>query len=275
MMAANSRFFHPYYCLNVALMGTYLTARAFVDMSALEQTDISSFGLSREQQIFGVAIVFYLVKLPHMTTTEARIANLFLYFKFVVTAIAVMVDIRMFIGYLLIFLVFAIFVKQPEYKGDHKTVTFMETKDFYDRVCDARNNGNGKTWLIYCYASWADNCLHLSPVFAHLSLKYAGKYLKFGKIDVGKHAGIANKYKISIRPSTKQLPTLLLIQNGKEIARMPDFVDYKYKNKVKKVPLSFKNIEETLKLAEMTKKPKAVKNKKKKQQKAAEFNISK
>merc|ERR1712039_1165471 len=123
------------------------------------------------------------------------------------------------------------------------------------------------------------NSIQLSPIFAELSMKYGGKYLKFGKIDVGKHAGIANKYNISIKPTTKQLPTLLLIRNGKEIARMPDFVDARYKDKVKKVPLSFRNIEQTINLKEMMKKPpkmvKASRKKNKSKSGSAEFNISK
>merc|ERR1712130_1088895 len=102
-----------------------------------------------------------------------------------------------------------------------------ERQEFIEQVVDGK--GGKRNWLIYCYASWADNCIQLSPIFANLSLKYGNKYLKFAKIDVGKHAGIAHKYDISIKPNTKQLPTLLLISNGKEIARMPDYIDQQYK----------------------------------------------
>eukprot|EP01084_Bolivina_argentea_P066738 121678_1 len=262
-MAVNNRFFHPFYFFNVALMGTYLPVRTLFDMTPLEATDMMSFGLTREQQIFACAGIFFLVKLPHMTTNDARIGNLFLYFKFVVTAISIMIDVKMAIGYLLIFLLFAIFVKQPEYKGEHNSTAFNDTKSFMENVCNTKGSNN--KWLIYCYASWADNCLQFSPIFAQLSLQYGNKYLKFGKIDVGKHAGIANKYKISIKPSTKQLPTLLLMADGKEIARMPDFKDKEYKSRgVKKVPMSFKVIETTFNLPAMNQKPKKQKGKSKK-----------
>eukprot|EP01083_Nonionella_stella_P204594 745708_1 len=78
-MAVNNRFFHPFYFFNVALMGTYLPVRTMFDMTPLEATDMMSFGLTREQQIFACAGIFFLVKLPHMTTNDARIGNLFLY----------------------------------------------------------------------------------------------------------------------------------------------------------------------------------------------------
>jgi len=258
-MATNSRFFDPFYFLNVALMGTYLAVRKFFDFSSLEQTDMMSFGLNREQQIFACAGIFYLVKLPHMTTNDARVGNLFLYFKFVVIVISIVVDIRMFVGYLTIFLLFAIFVKQPEYRGEHNCVAFKDTESFM-----AATNKANVNWCVYCYTSWADNCIQFSPIFAELSLKYGNKHLKFGKIDIGKHPGIANKYSISIKPNTKQLPTLLLLSNGKEVERMPTWKDPKYpKQGVKKVPLSMKNIEATLNLAQMNQKPKTEKKDKK------------
>ena len=96
---ADSRFMHPFYCLNIAVMGTYYPVRSMVDMSPLETSDMMSFGFTREQQIFACAVIFYLVKLPHMTTNDARFANLFLYFKFVVTAISFMISYKMLIGY--------------------------------------------------------------------------------------------------------------------------------------------------------------------------------
>ena len=263
-MALNNRFMHPFYCFNVALMGSYIPIRSMVDVSPLQSGDMMSFGLTREQQIFACAAIFYLVKLPHMTTNDARLANLFLYFKFVVTAISFMIDIKMFIGYLTIFLLFAIFLKQPEYRGEHNSFLFDDTEKFMDKVCNSSN----KRWVIYCYASWADNCISLSPIFAELSLKFGNKYLKFGKIDVGKHAGIANKYDISIKPTTKQLPTLLLIENGKEISRLPEWKDPQYKSKgVKKVPLSVKSIEHHFNLKEMMNKPKMDKSDKKEKKK--------
>ena len=259
-MATNNRFFHPFYCFNIALMGTYLPARIYFDINSsdLMGSDLMSFGLTREQQIFACGAIFYLFKLPHMTTNDARIANLFLYFKFIVSAISIMVNYKMFIAYILIFLLFAIFVKQPEYRGEHNSILFTDPSIFMDKVIDQK----GKTWVIYCYASWADNCLQFSPIFAELSLLFGNKYLKFGKIDIGKHVGIANKYKISIKPNTKQLPTLLLIQNGEEIARLPTWIDPQYKGKgVKRVPLSVKSIQHHFNLNEMRNKPKGNKNK--------------
>merc|ERR1712032_690310 len=98
---------------------------------------------------------------------------------------------------------------------------------------------------------------------------------KFAKIDVGRHRGIANKYKISIKPSTKQLPTLILFADGEEVRRMPDFIDPLYKGKgVKKVPLSLKAIEETLELEKYSAPPKVEKEKKEKKKRKGNFKKS-
>lgn len=44
---------------------------------------------------------------------------------------------------------------------------------------------------------------------------------KFGKIDVGRHPDAAAKYQINDASTSKQLPTLILFQNGKEVERRP------------------------------------------------------
>lgn len=267
IMASESKYFHPYYTLHVGLMGSYLYTRSLFDMSLLAETDVMSFGLTREQQIFAVAGVFYLTRLPHMTTMERRIGSLFTYFKMVVAAITICIDIKFFIGYVAVFLFLAVFVKQPIFEGAHRIEEFHDPQSYMDQVVFQRHEKKQKKqWLIYCYASWADNSIQLSPVFAQLSMKYGnGKYLKFGKIDVGKHRGIANKYDISIKPNTKQLPTVLLITEGKVSARMPDYIDPQYKGKgVKKVPISVKSVEERMKLSEIINPPKEEKKKSRK-----------
>jgi len=77
------------------------------------------------------------------------------------------------------------------------------------------------TWLVEFYANWSPLCQQVAPVFASLSNKYALPNFKFAKMDVGRYAKEAERYNISTSPISKQLPTLVLFQNGKEISRRP------------------------------------------------------
>lgn len=58
--------------------------------------------------------------------------------------------------------------------------------------------------------------------------RYALENLKFGKVDIGRYPDAAIKYHISDASTSKQLPTLILFKEGKEIERRP-YTDHKGK----------------------------------------------
>lgn len=51
--------------------------------------------------------------------------------------------------------------------------------------------------------------------------RYALENLKFGKVDIGRHPDAGAKYHVSDASTSKQLPTLILFKEGKEIQRRP------------------------------------------------------
>lgn len=51
---------------------------------------------------------------------------------------------------------------------------------------------------------------------------------KFGKVDIGRYPDAATKYHISDSSTSKQLPTLILFKEGKEVERRP-YADHKGK----------------------------------------------
>lgn len=52
--------------------------------------------------------------------------------------------------------------------------------------------------------------------------------MKFGKVDIGRYPDAAVKYHISDASTSKQLPTLILFKEGKEVERRP-YADHKGK----------------------------------------------
>ncbi|KAG8511255.1 Thioredoxin-related transmembrane protein 2 [Galemys pyrenaicus] len=77
------------------------------------------------------------------------------------------------------------------------------------------------TWIVEFFANWSNDCQSFAPIYADLSLKYNCTGLNFGKVDVGRYTDVSTRYKVSTSPLTKQLPTLILFQGGKEVMRRP------------------------------------------------------
>ncbi|XP_068844578.1 thioredoxin-related transmembrane protein 2 isoform X3 [Capricornis sumatraensis] len=95
-------------------------------------------------------------------------------------------------------------------------------KYFSDKTIDEELERDKRvTWLVEFFANWSSDCQSFAPIYADLSLKYNCTGLNFGKVDVGRYTDVSTRYKVSTSPLTKQLPTLILFQGGKEVMRRP------------------------------------------------------
>jgi len=54
-----------------------------------------------------------------------------------------------------------------------------------------------------------------------MSNRYTNDSIHFYKVDVENLYKIAKKYQVDTDPSGKQIPTLLMLENGKEVGRFP------------------------------------------------------
>uniref|UniRef100_A0A8I6AJ83 Thioredoxin-related transmembrane protein 2 n=1 Tax=Rattus norvegicus TaxID=10116 RepID=A0A8I6AJ83_RAT len=95
-------------------------------------------------------------------------------------------------------------------------------KYFNDKTIDEELERDKRvTWIVEFFANWSNDCQSFAPIYADLSLKYNCSGLNFGKVDVGRYTDVSTRYKVSTSPLTKQLPTLILFQGGKEVMRRP------------------------------------------------------
>uniref|UniRef100_A0A2K6PMC3 Thioredoxin-related transmembrane protein 2 n=1 Tax=Rhinopithecus roxellana TaxID=61622 RepID=A0A2K6PMC3_RHIRO len=95
-------------------------------------------------------------------------------------------------------------------------------KYFNDKTIDEELERDKRvTWIVEFFANWSNDCQSFAPIYADLSLKYNCTGLNFGKVDVGCYTDVSTRYKVSTSPLTKQLPTLILFQGGKEVMRRP------------------------------------------------------
>lgn len=109
-----------------------------------------------------------------------------------------------------------IMLPEPCYRGPQQVSVFRGPNMQAELERDKR-----VTWLIEMHATWSPNCSHFGPVFAELSHKFSLDNLKFGKIDVNRFPEVAKQYNINTSTWSKQLPTVLLFQQGKETRRRP------------------------------------------------------
>ena len=70
-------------------------------------------------------------------------------------------------------------------------------------------------------------------MWARMSLLYTNQSIQFCRVDVSLVPKLAKKYGISTEATEKQLPTLMMIENGKETGRFPP------KPGKSKVPVSY------------------------------------
>ena len=72
---------------------------------------------------------------------------------------------------------------------------------------------SGKLMLVDFWATWCGPCRMLGPVIEELAEEYEGKDIVIGKVDVDENTELARRYGVM------QVPTVLLLQNGEELAR--------------------------------------------------------
>ena len=143
----------------------------------------------------------------------AKAANLLLFFR---------IDPRYGLLYLLLFTLQAMLLPEPTYKGPENIVYFRA-----NGLDDELKRDPKVTWLVTFYAAWSPSAVNFSPIFAKISANYGLPNLKFGKIDVGRYPEVAEKFIISTSALTRQLPTVIMFQDGKEVGRVPAIINGK------------------------------------------------
>lgn len=123
--------------------------------------------------------------------------------------------------YIILCLLHVAFLTEPSYKGP-EYITYFRGSHLEDEL----NRDPRVVWLIEFYAVWQPTCVNFAEVFSKLSAQYYLENLKFGKIDVTRYPEVAAKFQVDTSSWTKQLPTIIVFKNGKELDRRP-LIDYK------------------------------------------------
>lgn len=107
---------------------------------------------------------------------------------------------------------------EPTYSGPEAVTYFRGAQGLIEEM----QRDKKTTWIVEFYTVWNPACVTFAPVFSKLSNTYALDNLKFGKVDVGRYPDAGKKYHVNDGAMSKQLPTVILFQNEKEVARRPN-----------------------------------------------------
>ncbi|EDV21723.1 uncharacterized protein TRIADDRAFT_59737 [Trichoplax adhaerens] len=118
----------------------------------------------------------------------------FLYVKLGSSILLCRRDIKLGSLYIIMCIVVYLLFPEPVYAGPDKVEYFSDSN-----IQDEITRDKSITWLIAFYTPWSNTCVRLAPVFAQLSLEY----------------------KINTGVMSKQIPTVILFEGGKEITRRP------------------------------------------------------
>ncbi|PIK57343.1 putative thioredoxin-related transmembrane protein 2 [Apostichopus japonicus] len=105
---------------------------------------------------------------------------------------------------------------EPAYTGPHN-LTYFEGNTLEEEL----DTNPKTTLLVEFYANWSTECLAFAGIFAQLSVDYHHSRLNFGKVDAGRHPEVAKMFGVETSALCKQMPTVILFQNGKEVLRKP------------------------------------------------------
>lgn len=211
---------HPYYIVNLCLAFSFLFVKLTKPICEIlfapgpEACELDM----RETEILFFLVVIIMIR-SRKTGNVSMInylSNGFMYAKVANTILFFMADPRLGLVYGLLFLLQGLLLPEPTYKGPENIVYFRN-----NTISEEINRDKNVVWMITFYAAWSPACIDFASIYSKLSSDYGLANLKFGKVDVGRFAEVAEEYHINTSSLSRQLPTLIMFQDGKELGRVP------------------------------------------------------
>lgn len=208
------QFLHPHYVFNVILSVIFFALKTVEPICSAIFDDCQLELREWELLTFmGCIIVMKNRKQPSYAT---YIETACMFAKLLSTFLFMRQNPVFGVVYVIACLFHLVFLPRPAYSGPDLVTYFRGPNLEHEIERDKR-----VTWLIEFFAAWAPTCVNFGHDFSELSAKYTLENLKFGKIDVTRYPEVAKKFEISTSSWSKQLPTVILFQNGKETRRRP------------------------------------------------------
>lgn len=211
----------PYYWVNIVLSVSFLLARktpglcSYLFTTAESQCELDT----RETEIlfFSAIVVIIRTRKTGNVTMINYLTSSFIYAKIANLILWSYADSVYGIVYGVAFGIAALVLPQPTYSGPDKVIYFRTAFGLDDELQKDKNI----VWMVAFYCVWQPSCVNFAPIFSELSAEYELENLRFGKVDIGRFPETAKQYYISDSSMSRQLPTVILFKNGKEVLRRP------------------------------------------------------
>ncbi|RZF48642.1 hypothetical protein LSTR_LSTR010732 [Laodelphax striatellus] len=211
----------PYYYINLILSFSYLVAKKCPPLCTYlhPMSDTQCELDTRESEIlfFLMIVVMIRTRKAGSVTMISYLSSSFMYTKVANLILWFYADVRFGLVFAAVFILVGLLLPEPTYCGPENLVYFRTAAGLDEELARDKR----VVWLITFYTAWNPACANFAPVFAQLSSEYGLDNLKFGKIDVGRYPDAATKYQVSDSSMSRQLPSVLLFRDGKEVLRRP------------------------------------------------------
>ncbi|XP_076232211.1 thioredoxin-related transmembrane protein 2 homolog isoform X2 [Calliopsis andreniformis] len=207
----------PYYVINILLSVSYIIAKRIpiICNYVFAQAECELDGRESEILFFLMIVIMIRTRKTGSVTMINYLSSSFVYTKVANLILWFYADIRMVCGLLF---------PEPTYQGPENVIYLRGANGLQEEL----QRDTRIVWLVAFYTAWNPACVNFAPIFSELSAKYALENFKFGKVDIGRYPDAGVKYHVSDASTSKQLPTLILFKEGKEIQRRP-YADHKGK----------------------------------------------
>jgi len=216
----------PYYLVNIFLSLSYIVCKKTPGLcNYLFNTEECEFeGRETEILFFLLIVVMIRTRKAGSVTMVNYLASSFIYTKVANLILWFYADFIFGTIYGIIFILTGLLLPEPTYSGPDNVIYFRGVNGLHEEL----NRDKKCVWLVTFYTVWNPACVNFAPIYAELSMKYYLNNLKFGKIDVGRYPEAGKEYHVNDSSLSKQLPTVILFKEGKEVMRRPT-VDSKSK----------------------------------------------
>ncbi|XP_031830364.1 thioredoxin-related transmembrane protein 2 homolog [Nomia melanderi] len=227
----------PYYLINILLSLSYIVSKRIpvICYYAFAQSECELDGRETEILFFLMIVIMIRSRKTGSVTMINYLSSSFVYTKVANLLLWFYADIRMGILFAIIFILCGLLFPEPTYQGPENVIYLHSANGLQEEL----QRDTRVTWLVAFYTAWNPACVNFAPIFSELSAEFALENLKFGKVDIGRFPDAGTKYRVSDASTSKQLPTIILFKDGKEVDRRP-YADHK--GKVVKFLFSLDNI---------------------------------
>ncbi|CAG8597367.1 hypothetical protein C2G38_636350 [Gigaspora rosea] len=231
------RLFLPHYIVNFFYTLSFFVAR-YVSFRHLDSSSKPAY----EMYIYTFLLSLIILKYRSSGSAEEFLSITFVYGKLLNVVMFYLFGKTLWSTvYVIIWVVLFATLPQPTYQGRSEIIglTTEDLRDIqynnfkvpkiteitettHDRKDKKKETtDNDQYWVIFFYVLWSNPCRNFESTVAKTSLKFTTSNIHFGKIDLEQYPALAEEYNISLSPTSLDLPTLILLKNGKEISRLP------------------------------------------------------